>query len=155
MTPAHCDPATYRRPVFGHRPLSHTFAVTPDALWHALTAALPLVTQQATWYERAHRVEWVVDATGSSWTQLQNATVEPTPQGAVLTFSGKSPYRSAIGDSGRRERAFETLVAAITEAFAHPLTMHVEDHDSDEFRYWNGQEWTVEPPPPPSWPPPP
>jgi hypothetical protein len=128
--------------------LTHDFRDSPSALWHALAAALPCVTQQATWYERDHRVEWVVSLTGWSWTQVMHASVEPTDNGSArLRFSGKSPYRAAIGDKRRRQQMFDKLVEAITDALAHPLTMHVEDHTDDEFRWWNGQEWSVEPPP--------
>ena len=134
--------------MFGHRELTHDFRDSPDALWHALAASLPCLTDHATWYERGRRVEWVVPLTGFSWTQVLHASVEPTADGfARLRFSGKSPYRSAIGDKRRRQAKFDTLVAAITDALAHPLTMHVEDHTDDEVRWWNGREWTVDPPP--------
>jgi len=134
--------------VFGGRELTHDFRASPDALWHALTVSLPQLTQQATWYEHDHRVEWVVSSTGWSWTQVMHASVEPTKDGfARLRFAGKSPYRAAIGDKRRRQQKFETLVAAITDALAHPLTLNTEEHGDDEFRWWNGHEWTADPPP--------
>lgn len=134
----------------GRRKLAQTFRVSPDALWQALPVSLPCVTQQATWYEGARRVEWVVDSTGISWAQVMSAVVEAATDGtAVLRFTGKSPYRPAIGDSGRRRRVFETLVTAISDALDHPLTFRPELHDHDEFRWWNGSEWTVDPPPMP------
>jgi len=130
--------------------MTETFRVSPEVLWQALPASLPSVTQQATWYESSHKVEWTVELTGWTWTQVMTVTVEPEPGGfAKLTFTGKSPYRSAIGDKGRRKHVFDTLVAALNEALAHPLTTPVEQHTLDEFRWWNGQQWTYEPPPTP------
>ena len=128
--------------------MTKAFPVPPDQLWQALTASLPVLTHQATWYEHDRRVEWVVDSTGFSWTQNMTASVDEAANGlAVLSFSGRSPYRSALGDSGRRERAFRALTDRVAETLAHPLTMTVEHHADDEFRWWNGHEWTVDPPP--------
>jgi len=141
-------PHRYVLAVFGRHEFTHDFRVSPDALWHALVASLSCLTQKATWYERDRRVEWVVSLTGWSWTQVMHACVEPTADGfARLRFSGKASYRAAIGDTRRRQQKFDTLVAAMDDALAHPLTMHVEDHGDDAVRWWNGQEWTVDPPP--------
>jgi hypothetical protein len=134
--------------VFGGRDLTHGFHVSPDALWDALTVSLPVLTQKATWYDHDHRVEWVVSLTGWSWTQVMHASVEPaTSGGALLRFAGRSPYRAALGDKRRRRKMFDTLVAAITDALAHPMTVRTEAHSRDESRWWNGHEWTVDPPP--------
>lgn len=129
------------------RQFEETLRVSPEVLWQALPAALPSVTQQATWYESARKVEWSIDSTGVSWTQVMTVTVEPQPGGfAKLTLSGRSTYRAAIGDKRRRKRLFDTLVAALNDALAHPLTTPVEQHERDEYRWWNGQQWTYEPP---------
>lgn len=143
--------------MFGRRrQLAQTFRVSPDALWRAMPASLPSVTQQATWYEQARRVEWSIDTTGWAYPQNLSAWVEPAADGtSVLKFTGATRYRASIGDQGRRRHAFETLVAALTEAVDHPLTTPVEQHTDDEFRWWNGHEWTFDPPPPPPPPPPP
>jgi hypothetical protein len=115
-----------------------------------MPASLPSVTHQATWYESSHKVEWSVDTTGWAWAQVMTATVEPQPEGfSKLTLSGRSTYRASIGDKGRRQRLFDTLVTALDNALAHPLTTPVEQHDRDEFRWWTGTAWTFEPPPTP------
>lgn len=116
-------------------------------MWRALAAALPRVAQQATWYGHDRRVEWVVDATGLSWSQVLTASVTDAPSsGSVVTLSGTSPVRPSFGDRRRRKRLFGTLTAAIDDALAHPMTSTVEPIENDEFRWWNGRAWTVDAP---------
>ena len=47
--------------LFRRRPPRQEYAVSVEALWGALKAALPSVTSQATFYEDAHKVEWTTD----------------------------------------------------------------------------------------------
>jgi hypothetical protein len=148
--------------LFRRRPPEQEFAVSAEALWGALKAALPSVTNQATFYEDEHRVEWTLDLSGFDWPERMSARVEASPDGgAVVTVEGKSAYGGAksVAGPGRRRKAAAALLAAISAAVSpsggaatRPPT------DDDGYRYWTGREWTREPPPPaapgpPGWPP--
>ena len=69
--------------LFRRRPPSQEFAVSAEALWGALKAALPSVTNQATFYEDEHKVEWTLDLSGFDWPERMNARVEASPDGEI------------------------------------------------------------------------
>src|SRR5580693_8098611 len=139
--------------LFRRRPRRQEYAVSAEALWGALKAGLPSVTDQATFYEESHRVEWIMDLSAFDWPQRMSARVEASRDGgAVVTVEGKSAYGTgakSIAGPGRRRKAAAALLAAVSSvvsqsggAAARPPT------DDDGFRYWTGREWTPEPPPP-------
>ena len=149
--------------LFRRRPPSQEFAVSAEALWGALKTALPSVTNQATFYEDEHRVEWTLDLSAFDWPERMSARVEASPDGgAVVTVEGKSAYGAgakSVAGPGRRRKAAAALLAAISAAVSRSGGAATRPPtDDDGYRYWNGREWTREPPPPappgsPGWPP--
>ncbi len=123
------------------------FDAPPPLVWRALCAALPVVATQGAFYEHDRRVEWTVALTGWSWTQSWSAQVDDGPgSSTTLRVANWTNYRAAIGDGGRRKKAFETLCTAVRERLDHPMTLPDDTLSSDAYRYWNGREWTPEPP---------
>jgi len=129
-----------------------------------LKAALPSITNQATFYEDAHRVEWTMDSSGFDWPERMSARVEAAPDGgAAVTVEGKSTYgggTKSIAGPGRRRKAAAALLAAVSAAVSRSGGAAIKrpPSDDDGYRYWNGREWTREPPPlappgPSGWPP--
>jgi hypothetical protein len=149
--------------LFRRRPPRQEYAVSAEALWGALKAALPSVTNQATFYEDAHRVEWTMDLSAFDWPERMSARVEASrDDGAVVTVEGKSAYGTgakSIAGPGRRRKAAAALLAAVSAAVSQSGGAATRPPaDDDGYRYWNGREWTREPPPPappgpPGWPP--
>lgn len=149
--------------LFRRRPPGQEYAISVEALWGALKAALPSVTSQATFYEETPRVEWTTDSSAFDWPERMSARVAASPDGgAVVTVEGKSTYGTgvkSIAGPGRRRKTAATLLAAVSAevgrsggAATRPPT------DDDGYRYWTGRGWTREPPPPPppgppGWPP--
>jgi len=115
----------------------------------ALIASLPRVTTQAAFYVEARRVEWTIDVSGFTWAQAMSAAVEAGPgAGSVLSLSGRSTaWRSLLGPS-RRAKAYTALVEGVTAYLARPPAARIAMPTRDEFRWWNGSEWSYEPPPP-------
>jgi hypothetical protein len=127
--------------------LTHAFGVDREALWQALRASLHRVTTQATFWETERRVEWSSDATALAWGQVYRCSVDGDADGAsVLAFSGKSPVRPSFGDRGRRAAIFQTLVDAVSKAVSQSADGADGPLPEDRLRYWNGDEWTIEPP---------
>jgi len=90
------------------RPPRQEYAVSVEALWGALKAALPSVTSQATFYEEARKVEWTTDASAFDWPERMSARVEASRDGgAVVTVEGKSAYgtgaKSIAGPGSSKE----------------------------------------------------
>ena len=148
--------------LFRRRPPRRDYGVSVEALWGALKAALPRVTNQATFYEEAHRVEWTMDRTAFDWPERMSARVEASRDGgAVLTVEGKSADgigAKSIAGPGRRRKAAAALLAAVSAAVDQSGGATSPPADDDGYRYWDGREWTREPPPPappgpPAWPP--
>ena len=139
--------------LFRRRPPRQEYAVSVEGLWAALKAALPSVTNQATFYEEAHRVEWTLDLSAFDWPERMSARVEASRDGgAVVTVEGKSAYGTgakSIAGPGRRRKAAAALLAAVSAAVSRPGAAATRPPaDDDGHRYWNGREWTREPPPP-------
>ena len=146
--------------LFRRRPPRQEYAVSAEALWGALKAGLPSVTDQATFYEESHRVEWTMDLSAFDWPQRMSARVEASRDGgAAVTVEGNSAYgtgaKSIVGP-GRRRKAAAALLAAVSAVVSQSGGAARPPADDDGFRYWNGREWTLEPPPPappgPRWP---
>jgi hypothetical protein len=121
------------------------------------------VTNQATFYEEAHRVEWTLDLSAFDWPERMSARVEASPDGgAVVTVEGKSAYgfgAKSVAGPGRRRKAAAALLAGVSAAVSRSGGATGPPADDDGYRYWNGREWTREPPAPappgpPGWPPP-
>jgi hypothetical protein len=135
------------------RPPRQEYAVSVEALWGALKAALPSVTGQATFYEEAYRVEWTMDRSAFDWPERMSARVEASRDGgAVVTVEGKSAYgtggKSVMGPSRRRKAAADLLAAVSASVSRSSGAATRPPTDDDGYRYWNGREWTREPPPP-------
>jgi hypothetical protein len=138
--------------LFRRRPPRQEYAVSVEALWGAVKAALPSVTSQATFYEDAHRVEWTMDRSAFDWPERMSAHVEAARDGgAVVTVGGKSAYGTgakSVAGPGRRRKAAAALLAAVSAAVSRSGGATRSPADDDGYRYWNGREWTREPPPP-------
>ena len=133
------------------RRLTQTFHVTVDALWRALRLALPRVTNQASFWESDHRIQWSSDSTNFSWGLVFTAAVEPGPGDAsVLSVTGKTKAWVSFSDRGQRNAVFDKLVDGVTDVVGRPELMAYEVPTEDRVRYWNGAEWSIEPPPSPS-----
>jgi len=148
--------------LFRRRPPWREYAVSVEALWGVLKAALPRVTNQAMFYEEAHKVEWTMDRTAFDWPERMSARVEASRDGgAVVIVEGKSAYgigAKSIAGPGRRRKAAAALLAAVSAAVNQSGGATRPPADDDGYRYWDGRAWTREPPPPappgPSaWPP--
>jgi hypothetical protein len=160
------SPFQYHSPMglFRRRPPRQEYAVPVEALWGALKAALPSVTNQATFYEESHRVEWTMDRSAFDWPERMSARVEASRDGgATVTVEGKSAYGAGAGAKsiagpGRRRKTAAALLAAVSAAVSPSGGAATRPPaDDDGYRYWNGREWTREPPPPappgpPGWP---
>jgi hypothetical protein len=104
------------------RDLMHFFAAGADDLWAGLCAALPAVTQQATFWPPERRVQWVTEVSGWSWTQVFSATVEsPSDGSASLRMRLVRRTLPALGDRRRRRHIFAILVDAIDDALTGAL----------------------------------
>jgi hypothetical protein len=94
--------------LFRRRPPRQEYAVSVEALWGALKAALPSVTSQATFYEESLRVEWTMDRSAFDWPERMSARVEASRDGgAAVTVEGKSAYGAgakSVAGPGRRSR---------------------------------------------------
>jgi len=139
--------------LFQRNPPRQEFAVSVEALWGALKAALPSVTGQATFYEDSRKVEWTMDSSGFDWPERMTARVEASGDGgAVVTVEGKGSSGASgvksIAGPGRRKKAAAALLAAVSAAVSQSAqTAARPPTDDDGYRYWTGREWTREPPP--------
>jgi hypothetical protein len=138
--------------LFRRRTPRQEYAVSVEALWGALKGGLPSVTSQATFYEEARRVEWIMDRSAFDWPERMSARVEASRDGgAVVTVEGKSAYGTgakSIAGPGRRRKAAAALLAAVSAAASRSGGAATRPPaDDDGYRYWNGREWTREPPP--------
>ena len=107
--------------------------------------SLPYVTEQATFWESAHRVQWSSAGGPWSWGQVFEATVEGAGDGtSVLSMTGHTKARVSLRDRSERAEAFQTLVAAMTAALADPHADTADKPTEDRVRRWNGREWTID-----------